>query len=55
MKMDYKKKYFSSLKNIKYIETQMKMDRCPAIRNCCGGCLLLKAKLKKIKKENGTN
>ena len=51
--MDYKKKYFALLKNLKYIENQMVLERCPAIRNCCGGCILIRTKLKQIKKENG--
>lgn len=51
---EYKKRYYSMVKQICMIEQRMRNDRCPSQwlgRNCCGGCNLLKEKILKIKKE----
>jgi len=49
--INWKKKYYLLIRELKTIETKMKNDRCPVFKQCCGGCLLIKDKLQKIKND----
>lgn len=55
--MDYKQKYFNLLKSLRKIESNMRLERCPPaiFRKCCGGCNVLKKKIKEIKDEEIEN
>ena len=49
-KTDYKKKFYSLLRELSSTHTTM-CKRCPLVKSCCGGCSLLKSKINRIKKE----
>lgn len=49
--MDYKKKYFSLLRDLSKTHATM-CERCPIVKSCCGGCNLLKMKIQRLKRES---
>ncbi len=47
---NFKKKYYALIRELQRI--CLKMDsRCPMVKSCCGGCVTIRNKLKREKKE----
>lgn len=50
-KTDYKKRYYWLIREMSRLQSEM-CDRCPVVKNCCGGCRMLKSKINYIKKQD---
>jgi len=51
---DYKKKYYSLIRDLSRTHTMM-CERCPLVKSCCGGCTLLRSKINKLKREQNND
>jgi len=49
--LDFKKKYYHLLREIKWLATTCKHDRCPIFKQCCHVCELMHTKMEKIKND----
>lgn len=48
---NYKRKYYALIREISKVHGEM-CEKCPFVKNCCGGCWLLKHKINQIKKRD---
>ena len=49
---NYKKKYYTLIREIGRVLNTMD-SRCPMVKSCCGGCVAIKTKLNREKKDIG--